>query len=129
MVISTSSGNRVIHYDSLGYPGSERPAILTFPLEEIVKWVKGLITPTKWDGEGWCASVHPVPSQPPGGNDCGVCTIMFCHLLLRGQTPPSYESFTPVLMNNLREALKEEMLDGKFHDLSFTKTQLSAEEV
>jgi hypothetical protein len=113
VVISTASENCIVHYDSLGYLGSERPPILRFALQEVVKWVKDLISPARWNSEGWKDSVYSDAIQPPGGNDCGICTVMFCYLLLTRKPIPS-GPLAPSLMINLRYAFKEEIRRGKF---------------
>lgn len=115
LVVISPREKSVVHFDSLDFSGPEKPFILNYPLHEVVKWVRQLISPALWDTQRWHEQAVFVSKQPAGGNDCGICAIMFCRLLLTGfpLPPPGY--FTPLLMERMRTAFKSEMLEGRFN--------------
>ncbi|RDW62474.1 hypothetical protein BP6252_11907 [Coleophoma cylindrospora] len=115
LVVISPVEKTVVHYDSLAYPGPEIPAILTWALREVVKWVKDLIV-HNWESEEWRDSSYSVAKQPPGGNDCGICTVMFCRLLQTGQPFPPDGSLTPNFMAKMRAAYAKALLEQNFSD-------------
>jgi hypothetical protein len=104
----------VVHYDSLAYSGPERPAILTWALREVVKWTKDLISPASWESERWIESAQEVAKQPSGGNDCGICTVMFSRLLLMGSPFPLDGSLSSELMAKMRRDFASALIQETF---------------
>jgi Ulp1 family protease len=127
LVLIIPSEKSIIHYDSLPFTGPERPEILTWALHEVVKWVKALISQSRWSSEGWKDSAYSVSKQPPHGNDCGICTVMNSRLLLSGKHLPQQGSFTPNLMAQVRRAFAKELAEGKFSDEVCLEEVLSLE--
>lgn len=114
----------VVHYDSLAYSGSERPAILTWALREVVKWTRDLISPARWESEEWKESAHEVAKQPPGGNDCGICTVMFCRLLLTGRPFPLDGSLSSEHMAKMRRDFASALVQQTFASADSVSTTL-----
>jgi hypothetical protein len=77
--------------------------------------VKDFISPT-WERDGWIDSSYSVAKQPPGGNDCGICTVMFCRLLQMGRPLPlsKHGALTPRLMARLRSDFARQLVEGNF---------------
>lgn len=78
--------------------------------------MKELISPSRWHSEGWADSAYSIAKQPPHGNDCGICTVMNCRLLLAGKPLPRHGSLTPKLMAQIRAAFAKEVVEGKLID-------------
>ncbi|KAH8819113.1 hypothetical protein F5884DRAFT_3134 [Xylogone sp. PMI_703] len=114
LVVISPQKKSVVHFDSLDFSGPDKPAVLSYPLREVVTWVRHLISLAKWDSEGWHEEAVFVSKQPAGGNDCGICTISFARLLQSGLPLPPPGYFTVPLMAKMREVFKTEMLEGKF---------------
>jgi Ulp1 family protease len=116
LVLIIPAEKSIIHYDSLPFTGPERPDILKWSLREVVKWVRALISPSRWQSEGWTDNEYPVAKQPPHGNDCGICTVMNSRLLFSGRSLPPHGSLTPELMALLRTSFAKEVAEGKFSE-------------
>jgi hypothetical protein len=69
----------------------------------------------RWEFEGWEEYSHQVAKQPPGGNDCGICTVMFCRLLLMEKPLPQEGSLTPRLMAKMRADFANALIGRTFN--------------